>query len=127
MASINEQEASLVIQASLISRDIKSLQQPSAEHTDENQIAFALIEVKSTDRWSGEMANNGYQASPIPRDTSGSSGERRQRPVQFNDNNQIVFALPEIHQQRNLTVGEFQNETARMATENNDMSKCPYC
>ena len=100
-----------------IPRDTEILQ-PTVEFHCQDQIVFALTELKSNDRWSGEMANNGQyvsmenQASSIPRDIPGSSGEPQQHPVQFNDENQIVFALPEIHQQRNWVFGEFQNEAA---------------
>ena len=138
MASMNEQETSIEGQASSMSRGIGSLQQPTVESTGRNPIAFALNEVKPTNRWSGEMTNNEQhtsmesEISSIPRNISRSSREPQQPPAQFNDENQIVFALPEIHQQRNLTVGEFQNEAATLNTriipiEQTDTSDFPYC
>ena len=138
MASMNEQETSIEGQTSSMFRSIGSLQQPTVESTGRNPIVFALNEVKSTNRWSGEIANNEQhtsmesEISSIPRNISRSSKEPPQPPVQFNDENQIVFALPEIHQQRNLNLEEFQNEVAilntrRLPVEQTDTSDCPYC
>ena len=66
-----------------------------------------------------------------PRNISRCSREPQQPPAQFNDENQIVFALPE-KQQKNLNVGEFQNEAAtlntkRLPIEQTDTSDFPYC
>ena len=112
----NGQHTSLEGQESSIPRDIGSLQ-PTVEFHGQNQIAFALLEINTTNGWSVEMANNGQntsmenQESSTPWDISGSSEEPRPL-IEFNEENQIVFAFPEIHQQTNLAVEEFQNGAA---------------